>query len=134
MMIRSALPASLVFVMAALAAAVLPAAGAGAQSRAKDKDASKPPYMQMQCQWTGTRVVHALMREDTIAAQDHLKFYQQFKCPEDHLTKAFACAIDIPAGTVKPANAVLVSNCWQTLTPNRESEEDEEAPVRKPTR
>jgi hypothetical protein len=122
------------YALALAALIVLPHAGdAAAQSRAR-KEEPKPPYMQAQCQWSGTRVVHSLMREDTLAAQDHLKFYQQFKCPEEHLTKAFACAIDVPVGTVKPKADVLVTNCWQTLTPNRESEEDDEPPARKPAR
>ncbi|MBI1181915.1 MAG: hypothetical protein GC201_15325 [Alphaproteobacteria bacterium] len=95
-----------------------PLAGAHAQAHsAKSKEQPQPEYMQGQCRWTGTRVLHSLLREDTLAAQDHLKFYLQFGCPQDHLTKAFACAADAPTGANRPANEVLVSNCWEWLEP-----------------
>jgi hypothetical protein len=97
----------------ALSLLATPLAGAWAQSKAKEEPV--PAYMQGQCRWTGTRVVHSLLREDTIAAKDHLGFYQLFKCPEDRLSKAFSCAVEAPTGANRPKPDELVSNCWEWL-------------------
>ncbi|MEN3950248.1 hypothetical protein [Iodidimonas sp. SYSU 1G8] len=120
---RFAFTTAALCLIASLATTVVPVSPALAQTKsAKVKEEPKPPFLQGQCYWTGTRVLHALLREDTIAANDHLGFYEKFKCPGDRIPQAFACAVDAPVGAARPKNDILVKNCWETLTPNRESE------------
>ena len=124
---RSAFPAFAALLAVAMAVTVpLDAANAQAKPKAK-KEEPLPPQLQSQCSWPGQRIVHSLLRDDTIAAKDHLIFYEKFGCPADHLTKAFACAVDAPAGANRPRAEALVTNCWETLSPTRVTEEDADA-------
>ncbi|MGE0667904.1 MAG: hypothetical protein AB7O49_15215 [Sphingomonadales bacterium] len=122
-------------ILAVAAAAAVPAGAAHAQVKPKaKKEEPLPVPLQAQCTWPGQRVVHSLLRDDTIAAKDHLSFYEKFGCPVDHLTKAFACAVDAPTGATRPRADVLVTNCWETLSATRATEEDADAtgkPLRK---
>ncbi|MEN3976626.1 hypothetical protein [Emcibacter sp. SYSU 3D8] len=124
---RSVLPA-FACILAVAMAVMLPLDGAFAQSKPKaKKEGPLPLQLQSQCSWPGQRLVHSLLRDDTVAAKDHLAFYEQFNCPNDHLAKAFACAVDAPAGAGRPRAEILVENCWETLSPTRETEEDADA-------
>jgi hypothetical protein len=121
----SALPKAFACILAVAMAVMLPLDGAMAQGKPKGKKEEPTPLqLQAQCMWPGTRVVHSLLREDTLAAKDHLAFYEKFGCPVDYLTKAFACAVDAPAGATRPRPEALVTNCWETLSPTRATEED----------
>lgn len=124
---RSALKA-LACILAIAVSATAPLDGAHAQVKAKTKkDEPLPVQLQAQCTWPGQRIIHSLLRDDTVAAKDHLGFYEKFGCPVDHLTKAFACAVDAPAGANRPRAEILVTNCWETLSPTRATEEDADA-------
>jgi hypothetical protein len=124
---RSAFQAFTAILAVAMAVTVpLDAANAQAKPKAK-KEEPLPLQLQSQCSWPGQRIVHSLLRDDTIAAKDHLSFYEKFGCPVDHLTKAFACAVDAPAGANRPRAEALVTNCWETLSPTRVTEEDADA-------
>ncbi len=129
----SALNAVACLLAVALSVAV-PMEGAFAQVKPKGKkDEPLPIQLQSQCSWPGQRLVHSLLRDDTVAAKDHLSFYEKFGCPVDYLSKAFACAVDAPTGANRPRTDVLVENCWETLSPTRATEEDAKA-VSKPGR
>ncbi len=119
-------------ILAVVMAVAAPLGAANAQGKPK-KEQPVPVQLQGQCTWTGTRLLHSLLREDTLAAKDHLAFYEQFGCPKDYLTKAFACAVDAPTGASRPKADALVLNCWETLSPTRETEESADA-AKKPER
>ena len=109
-------------------AAMVPLDGASAQVKPKaKKEAPLPVQLQSQCTWPGQRIIHSLLRDDTVAAKDHLGFYEKFGCPVDHVVKAFACAVDAPAGANRPRAEILVTNCWETLSPTRATEEAADA-------
>lgn len=115
-------------ILAVAMVVIVPAGGANAQAKPKaKKEEPLPIQLQAQCTWPGQRVVHSLLRDDTIAAKDHLAFYEKFGCPVEHLTKAFACAVDAPAGANRPRAEILVTNCWETLSPTRATEESADA-------
>lgn len=115
-------------ILAVAMAVMVPLDGANAQAKPKaKKEEPLPIQLQAQCTWPGQRIIHSLLRDDTVAAKDHLGFYEKFGCPVDHLTKAFACAVDAPAGANRPRAEILVTNCWETLSPTRATEEDADA-------
>lgn len=115
-------------ILAATLAVIVPLDGASAQVKPKaKKEAPLPIQLQSQCTWPGQRIIHSLLRDDTVAAKDHLGFYEKFGCPVDHMVKAFACAVDAPAGANRPRAEILVTNCWETLSPTRATEEDADA-------
>ena len=123
---RSTFEALICILAVAMAVTVPFEAGAQTKPKAK-KEEPLPVQLQSQCSWPGQRIVHSLLRDDTIAAKDHLSFYEKFGCPVDHLTKAFACAVDAPSGANRPRADALVTNCWETLSPTRATEEDADA-------
>jgi hypothetical protein len=128
---RSALSTVSACLLAIVMTVMVPLDGASAQGKPKGKkDEPVPVQLQAQCTWTGQRVLHSLLREDTVAAKDHLGFYEKFGCPSDYLTKAFACAVDAPTGASRPKADALVINCWETLSPTRSSEDDADATKR----
>ncbi len=129
---RSAFEASACILALVMAVAVPVEAGAQPKPKAK-VDKPLPIQLQAQCTWPGQRIVHSLLRDDTIAAKDHLGFYEKFGCPVDYLTKAFACAVDAPSGANRPRADALVTNCWETLSPTRATEEAADATA-KPAR
>ena len=70
-----------------------------------------------ECRWTGQRIVRFLLRDDIIAARDHLHFYDVFTCPATYLTQAFGCAVTHQKAIGSGKKDDLVSACWETLLP-----------------
>lgn len=69
-----------------------------------------------ECAWVGKRTIRVLMRDDLIAAEGFLKFYNAFGCPVRYLGQAFGCAL---AGTDgAPAKDVenRIEACWKSPT------------------
>jgi hypothetical protein len=69
------------------------------------------PALREECSWLGQRIVSLLFRDDPTTGNDFLPFYTRFKCPEEHLNKAFACVVR--SGTAE--NDVLadrIAQCW----------------------
>jgi hypothetical protein len=69
------------------------------------------PALREECSWLGQRIVSLLFRDDPMTGNDFLPFYTRFKCPEEHLNKAFACVVR--SGTAE--NDVLadrIAQCW----------------------
>lgn len=83
-----------------------PAAGA---------DAAAPAHgvMSLQCDWLGKRIISLLVRDDPDAAQDFTPFYQRFVCGEEHLAKAFGCAVANLDGIENSALTELIDACWK---------------------
>jgi hypothetical protein len=69
------------------------------------------------CSWIGARVIHALIRDDVVAAGDFQKIYQSFGCPAHHLRPVLDCVVKngtpVPGGQAQER----VASCWEN--PNR---------------
>lgn len=71
----------------------------------------KSPALREECAWLGQRIVSLLFRDDPMTGNDFLPFYTRFECPEEHITKAFACVVRNGAAD----NDVLadrIAECW----------------------
>lgn len=104
--------------------AVLPAeAQAPAEPTAKPAPLPKPVAKPnpakptVGCAWIGTRVIHALIRDDVVAAGDFQKLYQSFGCPGNYLRPVLDCVVKngtpVPGGQAQER----VAACWEN--PNR---------------
>lgn len=71
-----------------------------------------PKSQNAQCSWTGKRMMHVLLRDDLIAADGFMRFYETFGCPVTHLGDAFGCSIGL--GDDAPVEEVdqRVDACW----------------------
>ena len=49
------------------------------------------------CGWIGKRVIHSLLRDDAVTAQDFDRLYHTFSCSPDHLRAAFDCTVAVGA-------------------------------------
>lgn len=67
----------------------------------------------LQCDWLGKRIISLLVRDDPDAADDFVPFYQRFTCAEEHLSKAFGCAVANLDEIETSALAELVDACWK---------------------
>lgn len=52
------------------------------------------PAPSQQCGWIGKRVISLLIRDDAMAANDFIPFYERFTCSADHLNEAFGCVVE----------------------------------------
>lgn len=100
-----------------------PTAGSGNSGQAQPAPRRKPsppvpgqsargPAYKEECVWVGKRVVSLLARDDAMAAGDFMPFYRQFGCPEDHLTRAFGCAVATTDPSENEALADRIDQCW----------------------
>ena len=111
----------------ALAATLWMTAATTADATERSRVLSGPPQSHQEsiairaqlpeCQWTGQRIIQALMRDDVIAGRDHLQFFNEFNCPSSHLAEAFGCALEGIESAETSARQTLVMACWQTLKP-----------------
>jgi len=46
------------------------------------------------CQWTGERVIHTLMRDEVDTASQLTRFYSMFGCPTPHIGLALSCMVE----------------------------------------
>jgi hypothetical protein len=75
--------------------------------------AAERGVVSLQCDWLGKRIISLLVRDDPDAAQDFTPFYQRFACAEDHLSKAFGCAVANLDDVENNGLAELVDACWK---------------------
>lgn len=63
------------------------------------------------CAWTGSRVIHTLLREEVDAASQFTRFYSLFGCPGQHIGMALSCVV---AWQGDPARSreERVDACW----------------------
>ncbi len=68
-----------------------------------------------ECMRVGQRVIAALARDDSGAARQFYDFYTAFKCPPQHLPRAFGCLVALQ--TTNPSLASPspehVTQCWE---------------------
>ena len=68
-----------------------------------------------ECVRTGQRVIAALARDDSGAANQFHTFYTAFKCSPQHLAHAFGCLVNLQAahpGLSNPSPE-QVTECWE---------------------
>lgn len=65
-----------------------------------------------ECSWVGKRTIRVLMRDDLIAAEGFLKFYNTFGCPVRYLGQAFGCSLAVPEGTAAREIENRIDACW----------------------
>jgi hypothetical protein len=67
-----------------------------------------------ECIRTGQRVVAALARDDSGAANQFYTFYTAFKCPTPHLAQAFGCLVGLQTQNPSISNPSpeQVQQCW----------------------
>jgi hypothetical protein len=68
-----------------------------------------------ECVRTGQRVIAALARDDSGAANQFHTFYMAFKCSPQHLAHAFGCLVNLQAahpGLSNPSPE-QVTECWE---------------------
>jgi|GEM_PF-3004939 len=92
----------------AVTAPVAPAKTAVVKPKAK-------PVGPVECVRTGQRVIAALARDDSGAANHFHSFYEAFNCPNAHLAKAFGCLVTLQTKNPSISNptAEQVSQCWE---------------------
>ncbi|MBK8208574.1 MAG: hypothetical protein IPK78_00055 [Rhodospirillales bacterium] len=69
------------------------------------------PALREDCAWIGQRIVSLLVRDDPMTGNDFVPFYQRFNCPPEHLSRAFACVVDLGSAE-NEALAERVAQCW----------------------
>jgi hypothetical protein len=69
------------------------------------------PALREDCAWLGQRIVSLLVRDDAMTGNDFIPFYQRFGCPQEHLSKAFACVVGFGIAE-NEALADRVAQCW----------------------
>lgn len=67
----------------------------------------------IECEWIGKRVVNLLLRDDAMAANDFMPFYEGFGCDREHLSQAFGCAVVNDSVTDGEARIQRVNACWR---------------------
>lgn len=87
------------------------------------------PALREECSWLGQRIVSLLFRDDPMTGNDFMPFYTRFRCPEEHLDKAFACVVKGGAAE----NDVLadrIAVCWTDpgQLPSAEAPASEKSP------
>ena len=78
----------------------------------------KSPADLPECVRTGQRVIGALARDDSSAANQFFAFYLAFKCPPEHLAQAFGCLVELQASAPNLANPSPdhIAQCWDNPT------------------
>jgi hypothetical protein len=94
------------------------AAGAKAEVSAKAAHPAKPRAKAAEpaeCVRTGKRVIAALARDDSGAANQFHTFYTAFKCPPQHLAQAFGCLVGLQTQhpSISNPSPEQVSQCWE---------------------
>ena len=91
-----------------------------------------------ECSWVGKRTIRVLMRDDLIAAEGFLKFYNVFGCPVRYLGQAFGCALGVAEGAPARAVETRIDVCWQDPATQAETAgapaagQQQPAPAQKP--
>jgi hypothetical protein len=77
------------------------------------------PAGRAECMWIGKRVVGLLWKDDLDTAERHLKLYDRFGCPGEHLQLSFRCIVrqgDIQKDAAKDPKTTFdtrVDDCWK---------------------
>ncbi|MCD6074751.1 MAG: hypothetical protein K0Q70_1634, partial [Rhodospirillales bacterium] len=64
------------------------------------------------CGWIGKRVIHSLLRDDAVTAQDFDRLYHTFNCSPDHLRASFDCTVAVGALPTAAEAQTRVDSCW----------------------
>lgn len=64
------------------------------------------------CGWIGKRVIHSLLRDDAVTAQDYDRIYQTFSCSLQHLRASFDCTVAVGALPTAAEAQTRVDSCW----------------------
>jgi len=64
------------------------------------------------CSWIGKRVIHSLLRDDAVTAQDFDRLYHTFSCSPDHLRASFDCTVAVGALPTAAEAQTRVDSCW----------------------
>ncbi len=75
-------------------------------------EATTPPVTTAGCGWIGKRVIHSLLRDDAVTAQDFDRLYHTFNCSPDHLRAAFDCTVAVGALPTAAEAQTRVDSCW----------------------
>lgn len=67
-----------------------------------------------ECARVGQRIIAALARDDAGAATQFYYFYNSFRCPPDHVAKAFGCLVNLQMKAPELSNPPpeQVEQCW----------------------
>jgi len=107
----------------------LAAAAQAAKPKAKPAAPAEPP----ECLRTGQRVIAALARDDSGAANQFHHFYEAFKCPPQHLAQSFGCLVNLQTAnpSLNNPSPEQVSHCWNdpTILPKVEAPKPPETPA-----
>lgn len=87
-----------------------PKRGQGALPPANDTTIG--PATSAGCGWIGKRVIHSLLRDDAVTAQDFDRLYRTFDCSPDHLRAAFDCTVAVGALPTAVEAQTRVDSCW----------------------
>jgi hypothetical protein len=71
-----------------------------------------PPATSAGCGWIGKRVIHSLLRDDAVTAQDYDRLFHTFNCSPDHLRAAFDCTVAVGALPTATEAQTRVDSCW----------------------
>ena len=75
-------------------------------------EAAPPPATTAGCSWIGKRIIHSLLRDDAVTAQDFDRLYHTFSCSPDHLRGAFDCTVAVGALPTAAEAQTRVDSCW----------------------
>ncbi len=64
------------------------------------------------CGWIGKRVIHSLLRDDAVTAQDFDRLYHTFNCGGEQLRAAFDCTVAVGAMPTAAEAQTRVDSCW----------------------
>ena len=87
-----------------------PKRGQGALPSANDT--ATGPATSAGCGWIGKRVIHSLLRDDAVTAQDFDRLYRTFDCSPDHLRAAFDCTVAVGVLPTAVEAQTRVDSCW----------------------
>jgi hypothetical protein len=83
------------------------------RNQASVPPASEPaPATTAGCGWIGKRVIHSLLRDDAVTAQDFDRLYHTFNCSSDHLRASFDCTVAVGALPTAAEAQTRVDSCW----------------------
>lgn len=103
---------------AAKSAQAQPPAKAKATPKRNQNNAPVPetatpvPSSSAGCGWIGKRVIHSLLRDDAVTAQDFDRLYHTFNCGGEQLRAAFDCTVAVGAMPTAAEAQTRVDSCW----------------------
>lgn len=118
-----------------------PRPGADAKPIPPVRAGVEPKSQTGQCAWIGKRTIRVLLRDDLIAADGFMRFYETFACPVRHLGDALGCSLGLADDASADVIDRRVDRCWAnpegddapaTAVPPAAPPTSDQAPVPKP--